>query len=146
MSTVLRRRTPTYQARRERNPPGIPKKPAAPRGVRLGGVSPKAVRSDELLLDGLLQATEPIVVRTTNEADGSAVREWTNFTKYLSRVSYSGYYLSASYTHLDVFNMSLTWTPKEVEKIRGVLVSGRLRVCHSLPFGYLTRWRGEKDR
>lgn len=75
----------TYQARGERDPPSIPKEPTASGDMWLRGIFPIAVRSDEFFLDRFFQGTEPRIVWTINEADGSGVRKRTNFAKNLNR-------------------------------------------------------------
>jgi len=136
----------TNQAGRERDPPSIPKKPTTSRDIRLGGVFPIAIRSDELLLNRLLQATEPRIIRAVNQANSSAKHQGANLAKDLNRGSDSMYSLSVGYPHLNIFGVPLPRTPEEIKKIWCVLIPGGFRVVHSLFFGYFARRCGKENR
>lgn len=51
----------------------------------LGGVFPITVRANELLLNPLLQVTEPSVVRTIHQVNSPAVQQGANLAEDLSR-------------------------------------------------------------
>ena len=114
--------------------------------MRFGGVFPIRVRSDEFLLNRLLQVTEPGVIWTISQTNGSAVHKGTNFAEDLNQKSESTYNLFVDYPHLDIFSVPLPWAPKEIEKIWCVFITGGFCVVHPLFSGYLTRGGGEENR